>query len=71
MVANVWGFRGRGGVGRRDRRWIDAHWEGGGGEDAMIYSLNSPTRSSCLFADPQQRTGKALKSPPMFSVLKL
>lgn len=27
--------------------------KGGGGVDAMIYSLNSPTRSLCLFADPQ------------------
>lgn len=39
-----------------DGQWIDAHWEGGmrrrRREDAMIYSLNSPTRSSCLFADP-------------------
>lgn len=27
---------------------------GGGGVDAaMIYSLNSPSRSPCLFADPQ------------------
>lgn len=60
-----------GGVCSCDGRWIDAHWEGGGGgEDAMIYSLNSPTRSSCLFADPQQRTRKALKSPLIFSSLK-
>lgn len=44
---------------------------GGGGEDAMIYSLNLPTRSSCLFADPQQLTRKALKSPPIFSSFKL
>lgn len=35
----------------------------------MIYSLNSPNRSSCLFADPQQRTRKALKSL-IFSSLK-
>lgn len=43
---------------------------GVGGTDAMIYSLNSPTRSSCLFADPQQRTRKALKSPLISSLLK-
>lgn len=75
-AADVLGVQGRWGRGERGRsggcgRWIDAHWEGGGGVDgAMIYSLNSPSRSPCLFADPQKWTRKALKSPLIFSSLK-